>query len=408
MSFVTSPPDSDTAAARECLADAARIGQAARMRTRRRRVLPLALLAVALLAVGACRTPHGGGGRGAPVRLNEIQVLASHNSYHVQPEPALQEALANFLGAEAEGFEYTHRPLPEELDAGVRQIELDVFVDEPAGGRYADPVVVDLLGVAPPDPALAGPGIKVLHVQEVDFRTTCPTFVACLTQVRDWSDAHPRHLPITIQIEAKDGVIPDPGLGFVQPLPWTGPDFVALQAEIDSVFTPDRVLTPAEVRGRADTLADAVRKGRWPTLDRVRGQVLFVLDDHGAKRDAYRAQLPDLTDRLVFVDVPETDPDAAIMVVNNPVADGQRIRDLVTAGFIVRTRADADTVQARTGDTTMRDAAFASGAQYVSTDYVFPDDQFGTGYVADLPGEGAARCNPVNAPRRCANADLSG
>jgi hypothetical protein len=379
------------------------------MRTRRR-VLPLALLTVALVAAtAACRTPpHGGGGRGAPVRLNEIQVLASHNSYHVQPEPALQEALANFLGAEAEGFEYTHRPLSDELDAGVRQIELDVFVDEPAGGRYATPVAVDLLGVAPPDPALAGPGIKVLHVQEVDFRTTCPTFVACLTQVRDWSDAHPRHLPITIQVEAKDSAIPDPGLGFVQPLPWTGPDFVALQAEIDSVFTADRVLTPAEVRGRADTLADAVRKGRWPTLDRVLGQVLFVLDDHGAKRDAYRAQLPDLTDRLVFVDVPETDPDAAIMVVNNPVADGQRIRDLVTAGFIVRTRADADTVQARTGDTTMRDAAFASGAQYVSTDYVFPDDQFGTGYVADLPGDDAARCNPVNAPRRCANADLSG
>ncbi|MGH9113082.1 MAG: Ca2+-dependent phosphoinositide-specific phospholipase C, partial [Acidimicrobiales bacterium] len=67
-----------------------------------------------------------------------------------------------------------------------------------------------------------------------------------------------------------------------------------------------------------------------------------------------------------------------------------------------------DTVQARTGDTTMRDAAFASGAHYVSTDYVFADPRFGTGYVADLPGDGAARCNPVNAPKRCERADLSG
>jgi len=379
------------------------------MTTRRLRFLP-ALLAVALVAA-ACHPPGPGGGAGRgriPVRLNEIQVLASHNSYHVQPEPALMAALTDFLGDAAQGFEYTHRPLADELDAGVRQIELDVFVDDPAGGRYAHPRVVDLLGIAPPDPALAGPGLKVFHVQEIDFRTTCPTFVACLTQVRDWSDAHPGHLPVTIQVEAKDGTIPDPGLGFVEPLPWTGPDFAALEAEIDAVFPAERVLTPAEVRGRHATLADAVQAGRWPRVDQVRGQVLFVLDDHGAKRDAYRAQVPDLADRRVFVDVPETDPDAAMMVVNNPLSQGDRIRDLVAAGFIVRTRADADTVEARTGDTAMRDAAFASGAQFVSTDYVFPDEVFGTGYVADLPGDGAARCNPVNAPRRCQRADLTG
>ena len=379
------------------------------MTTRRLRFLP-ALLAVALVAA-ACHPPGPGGGAGRgriPVRLNEIQVLASHNSYHVQPEPALMAALTDFLGDAAQGFEYTHRPLADELDAGVRQIELDVFVDDPAGGRYAHPRVVDLLGIAPPDPALAGPGLKVFHVQEVDFRTTCPTFVACLTQVRDWSDAHPGHLPVTIQVEAKDGTIPDPGLGFVEPLPWTGPDFAALEAEIDAVFPAERVLTPAEVRDRHATLADAVRAGRWPRIDQVRGQVLFVLDDHGAKRDAYRAQVPDLADRRVFVDVPETDPDAAMMVVNNPLSQGDRIRDLVAAGFIVRTRADADTVEARSGDTAMRDAAFASGAQFVSTDYVFPDEVFGTGYVADLPGDGAARCNPVNAPRRCQRADLTG
>ncbi|HEY2999460.1 MAG TPA: Ca2+-dependent phosphoinositide-specific phospholipase C, partial [Acidimicrobiales bacterium] len=143
-------------------------------------------------------------------------------------------------------------------------------------------------------------------------------------------------------------------------------------------------------------------------LDQVRGQVMFMLDDHGAKRDAYRAQLPDLADREIFVDVPETDPDAAVMVVNDPLGDGDRIRDLVSTGFIVRTRADADTVQARTGDTSMRDAAFASGAQYVSTDYVFPEDPFHTGYTVDLPGDTPARCNPVNAPRQCPRVDLSG
>lgn len=369
-------------------------------------------MAAALVTlVAGCRSPGPGGPgdrHGPPVRLNHIQVLASHNSYHVEPEPTLLDALKAFLGAPAEGFEYTHRPLAEQFDAGVRQVELDVFVDDAEGGRYARPVLVPQLGLDPVDPALAGPGLKVLHVQEVDYRSTCPTFVDCLTQVRAWSDAHPGHLPITIQIEAKDGTIPDPGLGFVTPLPWTEASFAALEAEIASVLPPDRVLTPGEVRGRFPTLADAVRADRWPTLDRARGQIMFVLDDKGAKRDAYRRQVPDLADRSIFVDVPESDPDAAVMVVNDPIGSAGRIRSLVQAGFIVRTRADGDTVQARTGDTTQRDAALASGAHFVSTDYVWPDDRFGTGYVVDLPGDDPARCNPVNAPRRCARADLSG
>jgi hypothetical protein len=380
-----------------------------------RRCARLATILVALLALAGatagCRPPvpgGPGGGHGPKLRLNQIQVLASHNSYHVEPEPTLLSTLKAVLGEEANGWEYTHRPLADELDAGVRQIELDVFVDDPAGGRYAQPRLVPLLGLEPLDPAMSEPGLKVLHIQEVDYRSTCPTFVACLSDVRAWSDAHPGHLPVTIQIEAKDGRIADPGLGFVVPLPWTATDFATLEAEIGSVFAPDRVLTPAEVRGRSATLADAVRAGRWPRLDAVRGQVMFVLDDKGAKRDAYRAQVPDLADRLVFVDVAETDPDAAVMVVNDPLASAEHIRSLVAQGFIVRTRADADTVEARSGDTTRRDAALGSGAHFVSTDYVFPDERFGTGYVVDLPGDTAARCNPVSAPRRCERADLSG
>jgi hypothetical protein len=383
------------------------------VRRRARLVVLLAALASVGVLAAACRpiTPGGTGGhvRGPNVTINQIQVLASHNSYHVAPEPALLAALRSVIGAAADGFEYTHRPLADELEAGVRQVELDVFVDDPGGGRYAHPKLAPLLGLAPVDAALSGPGLKVLHVQEVDYRSTCPTFVACLEDIQSWSRDHPGHLPITIQVEAKDDVIPDPAsLGFVQPVPWTAPDFATLEAEIHSVFGDESIISPGDVKGRSRSLAAAVRKGRWPTLRQARGQVMFVLDDKGVERDAYRAQVPDVDDRLIFVDVPPSDPDAAVTVVNDPIGDGARIRDLVSQGFIVRTRADADTVEARSGDTTRRDAAFASGAQYVSTDYVFPDDHFGTGYVVDLPGTGAARCNPVNAPKRCLKADLSG
>jgi hypothetical protein len=72
---------------------------------------------------------------------------------------------------------------------------------------------------------------------------------------------------------------------------------------------------------------------------------------------------------------------------------------------MVRTRADADTVQARTNDTTMRDAALASGAQLVSTDYLTADTRFST-YRVRLPSGAVARCDPVVAPPACKDDQL--
>ena len=46
----------------------------------------------------------------------------------------------------------------------------------------------------------------------------------------------------------------------------------------------------------------------------------------------------------------------------------------------------------------MRDAAIASGAQFVSTDYPVPDPDFGTGYMVAIPDGMPARCNPISAP----------
>jgi hypothetical protein len=361
-----------------------------------RRLGFIVLLPVVLVGLVGCD------GRADRLRINDIQVLASHNSYHQEPEPALLDVLRSFLGAEADGFQYTHLSLADELDHGVRQVELDLFVDDPTGGRYADPKLAPLLGLEPIDPRMSEPGLKVFHVQEVDYRSSCPTFVSCLEQLRAWSDAHPDHLPITIQIEPKDDAIPDPAnLGFVTPVAWDTAAFGQLEQEISSVFPTERIITPGEVMGNYRTLKGAVLHDRWPTVERARGRVMFTLDDTGEERAAYRQLHDDMADRLVFVAAAPPAPDAAIVVVNDPVDDADRIRHLVGQGFIVRTRADADTVQARTGDTTQRDSAWASGAHFVSTDYVVPDDRFGTGYVVELPGGGVARCNPVRRSEPC-------
>jgi hypothetical protein len=69
----------------------------------------------------------------------------------------------------------------------------------------------------------------------------------------------------------------------------------------------------------------------------------------------------------------------------------------VKRGFLVRTRADTDTIDARKNSTTRRDKALASGAQFVSTDFPVARDDFSPYRVA-LPGDVAARPNPVTRP----------
>ena len=73
------------------------------------------------------------------VRLNQIQVIGSHNSYHIEPSPAVRSLIATAGERQAQGLDYTHPPLAQQFsNRGVRQIELDLFHD-PEGGLYAEP-----------------------------------------------------------------------------------------------------------------------------------------------------------------------------------------------------------------------------------------------------------------------------
>jgi hypothetical protein len=351
----------------------------------------------------------------ADLRLNQIQVLGTHNSYHVQPGPSLLSVLRLFSAPLADSLEYTHPPLSEQLDAeGIRQFELDVFTD-PDGGLYATPAgpgVVALLGL-PPDLPPSDPyglmrhaGLKVFHVQDIDIRSRCLKLLKCLRTVKLWSDAHPQHVPVMIQLELKDDPIPDPGIGFVVPRQFGPVDLDKVDRKVRAVFSEDELLTPDDVRGTHATLEEAVLTDGWPRLDDVRGKVLFTLDNEGEEKTLYLDGHPSLAGRVLFTSSRPGAPEAAFVKLNDSIADGALIRDLVARGYIIRTRADADTVQARTGDTTAREAALSSGAQFVSTDYPVPDPDFGTGYFVALPGGGPARCNPVNAPPSCPVGDL--
>jgi calcium-dependent phosphoinositide phospholipase C len=368
----------------------------------------LRILSVVALSAALTGNLHA---QAEDVKLNQIQVIGTHNSYHAGIAPNESKLWQAKYANAYKGLDYQHQPLPQQFDSGVRQIELDIYADS-KGGLYAHPSGPTMVAAAnlPPDPdfdpngVMNKPGFKVMHVQDVDYRSTCQPFIACLQQVRQWSHAHPGHVPIFILVETKQGK-PRGELHLTEPEPFTSATFDALDAEIRSVFPANEMVTPDDVRGHYDTLNEAVLAGNWPTLASARGKVVFLMDQRPVG-PVYLAGHPSLRGRVIFTNSEPGEPDAAFIERNDgPAAD---IASLVRKGYLVRARTDSDTKEARTNDTTVRDAMIDSGAQLLSTDYPVNEPARWPGnFVVTLPGKAVARCNPVDAPGDC-NSVLSG
>ena len=343
------------------------------------------------------------------LRLNQLQYIGSHNSYHAGLAPSEATLWKRTDPATFAGLDYTHPALNRQLDDGVRQLELDIYSD-PEGGRYAHPAIVEQVRKAglPADPPFADPavmqrpGFKVMHIQDLDQRSNCQPFTACLADIHAWSKAHPRHLPIFILVETKRSDVEAP-FPTVQAAPFDDKAFDALDAEIRSVFARNEYIAPDDVRGRFATLNQAIRKQGWPTLESARGKVIFLLDQRWAG-PIYLQGHPSLHGRVLFTNAAPGTDDAAFTELND--GDAASIGKLVTQGYLVRTRTDADLKEPTHNDTTRRDAMLASGAQILSTDYP-GGEPAASGYVVSFPDHLRARCNPLFAHVHCTNADLS-
>lgn len=358
--------------------------------------------------------------------LNRIQVLGTHNSYSRPIDPRLRELAAPFFQklegmieampperralmkeehpnpiSIAEGFNYAHDDLVSQLNLGLRSLELDLNPD-PEGGHYLHPTGYALLGekgaqaLLPIDrESLTKPGLKVFHVVDFDFRSHCTLFTQCLQQIRTWSDANPGHVPLFILIEAKNQALPlFPGA--TPAIPFSAASFDEIDKDILSVFPRDRVIAPDDVRGDFSTLNAAVRGGNWPTLGHARGKVMFLMITANGPQGAegYLAGHPSLRGRMAFLRAEPGEDHAAFLMFDNALVREQDIRRYVGEGYLVRTRSDIETYEAKTNDHTRERAAFASGAQIVSTDFERAGSTYATPYKVELPGGEAARIAP--------------
>lgn len=365
------------------------------------------------------------------LKINQIQVLGTHNSYARPVDPKLFEAIKpmldimqgsyldkmpaaqkekfleyhpNDMGL-AEGLKYDHPRLTEQLDSGLRSLELDVYYD-PQGGRYADPAgyralrskgVTDLAYMDKTD--LDKPGFKLLHMADLDFRTHNTTLISALTELKAWSEQNPNHAPIFIMIEAKDTGIPFfPNATKV--LPFDEEAFAALDKDIVQVMGKDKLIVPDDIRGHYKTLRDAVQGGNWPTVAAARGKFIFLLlpsmAGMGEYGGAYVKNAPNLENKVMFVQSSPESSFGAFILLDNAKIRQQEIQKYVKQGFLVRTRADIETYEAKVNDYSRAEAAFKSGAQVISTDFFKSTNTYGTPYRVQLPNGRDIQANPVN------------
>jgi len=329
----------------------------------------------------------------ANLRINQLQVIGSHNSYKQTIDPSLFKWLSQQDSASMSTIDYSHVTLTEQLNLGLCNLEIDVYADT-AGGRYTHPKGLDWVPGQPPydtEGVMKERGFKVFHIPEIDFRSNCLTFRQCLQELKQWSDAHPDHNPVFITMNAKDEI--SKRAEFTVPEKFTAAIYDNLDKAILTYLGKKKLIVPDDVRGKYNTLEEAVLAGNWPTLKNARGKFIFILDETGDKIDTYTKDHPSLAGRVLFANAIPGTAEAAILIRNNP--KDTTITALVQKGYIVRTRADADTRQARVNDYSGFEAACKSNAQIITTDYYYRSTHFKSTYSISFANGKFIRTNPA-------------
>ena len=343
---------------------------------------------------------------GPAVGLDEIQVLAAHNAYHLEGE----EALLAGHHREPPRAHADHRVLAPHAHRAARPRPA-VLRARPVRGprrrslRRPEGPVAPRPGADRPRDAGAGlqgvphPGGRLpLHLPHLRARAS--------TELEAWSRTTPR---------ATCRSCPPRGQGRRDPRP--------AQPRLRAADPRDR--GHVHRRRGGDPLACSTTSSwsRWPTCratptrsappSRTRAGPTSTTSAAGscscstttsAKRDLYRAVHPDTLDRLIFVDAQPPDDDAAFTVLNDPVADGDRIRELVDAWATSCAPAPTPTPSRRAAATPPAGRRPSPAAPRSSAPTTSVEDPRLPGFVTELPGDGPARCNPVSAPDDCDDA----
>jgi len=285
------------------------------------------------------------------IKLNEIKILASHNSYK-----KYGTAIGKFfigLGStkeEADALKYGYKNFTDQFEAGIRSMEIDLRM------RKTE--------------------FMLTHVPLVDNGSVAPVFSLALDEIALFSESNPNHVPIIILMEIKDDwMILDHALQVI------GTDQLKQLNILLEDKLGDLLFSPNDMLENGKTLNETVQTTGWPSVSSLLGKVIFVLHPGNFTQTYYEID-PSLVSLPMFLGIyPDqiSESYASFIVHNDP--DVTAISQLVSQGYIVRTRIDADLFYTQEN----YDAALASGAQILSSDYTIGRSDLGIDEYIYLP-----------------------
>lgn len=179
------------------------------------------------------------------IKLIDLQFLATHNSYKKE-----KTDLEKFYAKFSEGLKsgnYSYEPLTDQLNAGIRSLEYDLFYRE-----HKD-----------------GVSFHSFHIGYADMSSNAFDFAACLEELDLWSRHNPNHLPVTVILELKErgGAYPYKTVAKKQ----LGALDALLKEKISDLYAPSKAL-----KGYAD-LNDMRAVEDSPSLKETMGKIIFIL-----------------------------------------------------------------------------------------------------------------------------------
>lgn len=269
------------------------------------------------------------------IRLNDIQMIASHNSYK-KKGPAIGRFFVGLGDSfeEAKALKYGYKDITQQLEAGVRSFEFDI--------RYRRNQ------------------FELIHVPLVDSASQAINFELLLEEIYLFSSNQDNHVPIIILLEFKsDWMILDPFLDEINDQALVDFDKLVKAKIGDNLFGPSHMLVDNK------TLNQVITQDGWPSVENLLNKVMFVMHPGKYTKNYYELDMG-LKTQSMFIGSYNTDnvEDYASFFIQNDV-DINKIKNLVDQNYMVRTRMDTNLVK----DLDRYQKAIASGAHILSTDF---------------------------------------
>ncbi|CAF3318739.1 unnamed protein product [Rotaria socialis] len=303
------------------------------------------------------------------LKLHHFTLSGTHNSYHK----------ANIIA------QYEHTKLESQLDAGVRQFELDIHLMENYDVIY--------------------------HLQLFDDKTNCYCLSQCLLRIRRWSIMNPTHHPIFLFFEIKQKFYEDmftPLTGGMQCR-----HIQNIKRQLLEVFSNESLILSEQVRGSHSSLRLALKQQRdnelngsytydeygWPPLISSLGKILPVILDEAYNRavDLFNNCEP-LMNFFFIAQAALNRPYSSIVCVSNPLTQQQQLIENANNGLITRILLGYGSQQLFEN----YKLALKYGIHIISTDSVQCDDtplcrSIATHFSASSP----VLCNRLTRPTFC-------